>query len=910
MSAKKRGARRKVEKDPSQTVLSFSKNKMKYERRSADPSPNKSPKKKPRKTKNPLPTPVSTHVIPETPETDVSSSIATPLPQTKQEPSNSASSSETEYFTPSEDVSMKNGGQMLFMSKLQQSVSDKSTDQSFDLEESSEILAQKPEGVSNDDPLVISSDDSVICIDDDDDEPPVRSSKLMEFQRRIIDSTPPKRKKRPVEGGDTSSPKRQNTKKEVAVKKEAAVKQEPVKPKIKKEHATSTPLQPALVRKTPRRKRVSPKITNSVIVIPETPFDSPVSEKKKKHIEQYFSSSPTVADSPLSSAQDIASDGVFSSPLQVQESLQRTTMSSMSLSPAQDIASDGIFSSPTRRPRTRAATKSFADTKSSPDSVKSPGDDGFDSDSDCPGSNSYYDGIDEDSESDAELKVSYDNLDVQQKAKDRLAEIMEKVKQSTSASGTPRGGSNEPEDDVAVKYQVAQKKAAERDMQREEKKEAYKRKIQEEKEAKRNQELTDAPLLECESAGIEIFSYDTKKIAFKPRHKLLKLLAKPKLGMKPSQVLPRKAVDLKFADVDVEWLLVKLARETLSSERRFIVANLALSDVRLDETHLEKTMKAVGLRYWDKRKGSHQDRSSAYSVLNKSRRSESMPCTPVKAKRACRTNLFTPVKSIQEEPFSPFASFDSPISLSMESPSKVAKAPSPPPPMRYHNSESLSDFFDTAALLIEPGSVEFLFRLLLLVSSDSSLDSLQSDTSPAYAGMARLLARDDFDAVRALDIARDALDLKSARSRALKALYCGSDRYMAEFAHTCASVFFLEEYISDKSTSELISLCAEDKNIVTSTFLEHLKDFTLASEKSSPFIRHVFCFFAQAMDPATAKPWTPEQIREVEMTIKSRSDFVNNLDDFKFNALAMSWLTRVCNEFAVLSENDLTKMVL
>lgn len=708
-----------------------------------------------------------------------------------------------------------------------------------------------------------------------------------------------------MEDGDTGSPKRRSVKQEAAVKLEdttemVTIKKESASPR-KQTQNPSTPMKAALVRKAPRTatplKKATPKATPPQ-VIPETPFDSPASQCRNNRIEDWFSSSPALqlADSPLSPAQDICSEGVFSSPMKARRSQQTTAMTSMSLSPAQDMTSEGVFTSPTSHKPLRTCVD-----KGSPNSVMSFDlDDGVFDDHNQ-GSTSYYEGFDDDSESDPELKVSYNAVDVKQRAEDRMAEILKEVRQTTStASTTPRGLSNEPEDDVAVKYNAAKMKEAERIQQHEEKKRAYYEKLREEEEARRMQQLMDAPLVDCETAAVELFTNDNHKIGFKPRHKLLEVMEKASL--KPTHVLPSKAVDMKFNVEDVKWLLVKLARETSGVERTYIVNHLKLADVQLTQKDIEGVMKAVGLRYWDKRKGSLENKVSAYSVLNKSRRTESTPCTPVKPKRAGRTDsnhLITPVKALRmDSPFSSFCSFESP-SFSFDSPSKEVKAPQPPPSFRYRTAESLADFFYMAAVLIEPDCIEFLFRLLLLVASDSSLDSLQSDISPTHAAMACLLAKDGFTVDRALEMACDTVDLKSAQSRVLQALQCGSDGTMRELVHSCSSVFFLQEYIHDKTASELATLYSTDPGILATTLMDNLDDFSHRSEKCSSFIRHMFGFFARSLNPASTKSWTPEQLRDVESSLKSRADCVANVDDFKFNALVMSWFTRVSTEFIV-----------
>jgi hypothetical protein len=942
MNDKKRGRRSKAagaKMLQKQTFLSFSNGKLLATKRpTSSPimSPDKSrqsppvkkmPKKSPKKSvikstpKNLLPTSLASSscqatVVPETPESDMSSSsIPTPLPKDTKERSGSGSSSDTDYQTPPEGpveipTVVKRES---FMSKLNLTVRDKFEGPSFDLEQSSDIPTNRR---STQDVITISSDDgscggredttlqpsdnSVIITSDADTSPVHNNHQLRYFNCRIIDSTPlDRRKKRSVEGRDTGSPKRKTTKKEDAVKQEILMKgNEITSTPCKSIPKPSTPQKAALVRKALRKttphKRSTLKTTPSK-VIPEASFDSPVSANRNNNIEYYFSS-PAMADSPLSPARKLSNESVLSSPLKARRYQHTTDLTSMSLSSAQDLSSDGLFSSPTKHRPLRTVSD-----KSSPDSQKSPDSDDGLFDSDCPGSTSYFDGFDMDSESDPELKVSYNAVDVKQRAEDRLAEILKEVKQ-TSSSTTPRGGSNEPEDEVAVKYQAAKLKEAERIQQHQEKKEAYYKKLDEEEEARRKQQLMDAPLVQCETAGVEVFSYDTESIGVLPDHKLLRVMNEASL--KPSQVLPRQAVDLQFNTVDVEWLLVKLARETSSVERQHIVPHLQKADIMLTRDNIEKVMKAIGLRYWDKRKGSFENKASAYSVLNKNRRTESMPCTPVKPKlpgRLASNNPITPVKALRmDTPFSPFSSFDSPTSFSMSTPSKTFKTPHPPPPFRYRSAESLSDFFDTMAQLIEPDCIDFLFRLLLLVSSDSSLDSLQSDTSPAYAGMARLLAKDEFTVEQALELVCDTVDLKSAQSRVLQALFCGTDSTMIELAHSCASVFFLREYIQDKTASELASLCSTDRSILNTTFLDNLMDFSHHSEKPSSFIRHMFGFFAQTMDPTSVKTWRPELKRKADSALKSRSDFVDNLDDFKFNALVMSWLTRVSTEFIVV----------
>ncbi|KAJ8051647.1 hypothetical protein LXG23DRAFT_52766 [Yarrowia lipolytica] len=814
-----------------------------------------------------------------------------------------------------------------FMSKLNRSVPDKFEGPSFDLKLSSDIPTNSR---STRDSIIFSSDDescegqddttvkpsgsSVIIISSSETSPVDINHQLRDFHCRIINSTPlDRKKKRSVEGGNTRSPKRRATKKEGAVKLEILMKKSEITPApCKSIPRPSTPRKAALVRKTPRktspRRRSTLKNTSSK-VIPETHSDSPISASRNKNIQYYFSSSPTMTASPLSPTQDLSSDdstlspaqdlsseGVFSSPVKVQRYVHTADPTSMSLSSAQDLLSDGLFSSPTKPRPLRTVNN-----KRSPDNPKSPDSDHGLFDSDCPGSTSYFDGFDMDSESDPELKISYNDVDVKQRAEDRLAEILKEVNQ-TSSSTTPRGGSNAPEDEVAVKYQAAKLKEAERIQQHQEKKEAYYKKLEEEEETKRKQQLMDAPLIECETADVEVFSNDTESIGFAPRHKLLRVMNEASL--RPSQVLPRQAVDLEFSTIDVQWLLVKLARETSSVERQHIVPHLQKADTKLTRDHMEKVMKAIGLRYWDKRKGSCENQASAYSVLNKSRRTESMPCTPVKPKRPGRMSSntpITPVKALRmDSPFSLIGSFDSPASFSMASPSKTAKTPQPPPPFRYRSAESLADFFDTMAQLIEPDCIEFLFRLLLLVSSDSSLDSLQSDTSAAYAGMACLLGKDEFTVEQALELVCDTVDLKSAQTRVLQALFCGTDNTMSKLGHSCASVFFLREYIQGKTAGELASRCSADRSILDATFLDNLVDFSHQSEKPSSYIRHMFGFFAQTMDPTSVKTWKPEQKRKADSALKSRSDFVDNLDDFKFNALVMSWLTRVSTEFIVV----------
>lgn len=951
MSVKRRGGRKTQEEKAkffkTQSMISFSQGKLLATRRPT-PSPEKSPKKSPTKSpqksprkkiqksprkvtpKNQLPTPMASSsrqvtLVSRTPVRDMPSSCnVTPLPQDNREASSSGSSSDAEYKTPPEAPLeipvVKN--ESSFMSKLNLSVQDKFEGPSFDLEQSSEIRSDKGKARET---IVISSDDEpggghgdstllpsspfVEEISSTETSPvPVFKSKLRVFTRKILDSMSPEgRKKRPVEDGDTGSPKRRSVKREATLSQEVAVKKEDTTETetIRKANGTttpntSTPVKAALVRKALRTatplKRATPKMAPPQ-VIPETPFDSPASESSNDRNEQLISSTPEPADSPLSPAQDLCSDGIFSSPLKARRSQQTTTMTSMSLSPAQDLASEGVFTSPTSRKPLRTCID-----KSSPDSAMSLDldDDLFDDDNHL-GSTSYFESVDQPSESDEELRVSYNAVDVKQRAEDRLAEILKEVRETTStASTTPRGTSNEPEDDVAAKYHAAKLKEAERIQRHEEKKRAYYEKLREEEEARRIQQLMDAPLVDCETAAVELFTSDNHRIGFKPRHEALEEMEM--CHLKPTQILPPIAVDLEFNSYDVQWLLVKLAQETFAVERHYIVEHLKLANVKLTQTHIEKVMKAIGLRYWDKRKGSLENKVSAYSVLNKSRRTESMPCTPVKPKRAGRTDshhLITPVKALRmDSPFSPFCSFESP-SFSFESPSKAVKEPQPPPPFRYRSAESMADFFLMLAMLIEPSCTEFLFRLLLLVSSDSSFDSLQSDVCPTHGAMAFLLAKDGFTVERALEMACDTVDLKSAQSRLLHVLNCGSDGTMRELALSCSSVFFLQEYIHDKTASELATLYSTDPSILTTALMDNLDDFSHRSEKCSSFIRHMFGFFAQTIKPVSTKSWTPEQLRDVESSLRSRSDCVANTDDFKFNALVMSWFSRVATEFIV-----------
>lgn len=937
-----------------QSMISFSQGKLLATRRptpspekSLKKSPTKSPQKSPRKKiqksprkmtpKNQLPTPMTSSsrqvtLVSRTPVRDMPSSCnVTPLPQDTRETSSSGSSSDAEYKTPPEaplEIPVVKH-ESSFMSKLNLSVQDKFEGPSFDLEQSSEIRNDKGKARET---IVISSDDEpcgghgdstllpsspwVEVISSTETSPvPIFKSRLRVFTRKIVDSMSPEgRKKRPVEDGDTGSPKRRSVKREATINQEVAVEKEDTTETktIKKANRsttpnTSTPVKAALVRKAPRTatplKRATPMKTPPQ-VIPETPFDSPASESTNDRFEQWISSTPAPADSLLSPAQDLCSDGVFSSPLKARRSQHTTTTTSMSLSPAQDLASEGVLTSPISRKPLRTCIN-----KSSPDSVMSLDldDDLFDDDNHL-GSTSYFEGNDQPSESDEELRVSYNAADVKQRAEDRLAEILKEVRETTStASTTPRGTSNEPEDDVVAKYHAAKLKEAERIQQHEEKKRAYYEKLREKEEARWIQQLMDAPLVDCETAAVELFTNDNHKMRFRPRHKVLEEMEE--YSLKPTQVLPAHALDLKFNSCDVQWLLVKLAKETTAIERQYIVehlklafARLKLADEQLKQTHIEEVMKAVGLRYWEKRKGSLENKVSAYSVLNKSRRTESMPCTPVKPKPAGRTeshHLITPVKAPRmDSPFSPFCSFESP-SFSFESPFKAAKTPQPPPPFRYRTAESLADFFLMVAMAIKPDCTEFLFRLLLLVSSDSSLDSLQSDVSPTHGAMAFLLANGDLTVDRALELACDTVDLKSAQSRLLNVLYCGSDGTMRKLALSCSSVFFLQEYIHEKTASELATLYSTDPSILATTLMDNLDDFSHRSEKCSSFIRHMFGFFAQTIEPASTKSWTPEQLRDMESSLRSRSDRVANLDDFKFNALVMSWCSRVATEFIV-----------
>ncbi|KAG5361964.1 hypothetical protein CJU90_3435 [Yarrowia sp. C11] len=848
----------------------------------------------------------------ETPLTD----WATPIKKTvERKRSSSSTSSESEYQTPPEGPVGPVVEQELFMNKLNQSVQTKIEGPSFDLELSSETsshMKNTPAVIilsSDDDPCVLAGEDDktfvaldkpiVISSTEPSPSPEDSSSvsaRLRDLNRRVVNSTPPdRRRKRPGEEGySTGSPKRKNTHQEGTASEVPCIKEEgDLTPTPLKAEMPSSPLRASLVRKrTPRTttpQTTTPrKNTPRAQYVEKTPgasFDSPVSARKKRSVVKSVYSS---FESPLSSALDLSSD-ILSSPLKARRYLQTTDATLMS-------SSDAFSPSPNKKKRQAKAVE-----KSSPDSLKSPDvqDELFDIDSPGGISDDFY----MDSETDDELKVSYNADDVKQRAEDRLAEILQEVKQNSSST-TPHGGSVEPEDEVDAKYKAAQLKEAERRQQHQEKKEAYYKKLKEEEEAKRQQQLMDAPLAQCETAGIELFSYDTHKIGFRPRHKILKVMEDASL--KPTLVLPRQAVDLKFAAVDVQWLLVKLARETVSVERKRILMHLQQAKVELGETDLKKIMKAVGLRYWDARKGSLKNKASAYSTLNKSRRTNSTPSTPVKAKRAGRMNsnqLVTPTKAKKMDSltFSPLCSFDSPSSFYDDSPSKKAvKEPLPPPPIQYRSAESLGDFFDAVAQLIDPDCIEFLFTLLLLVSSDSSLESLQSDANPAYAGIARLLAKEEFTTAKALEIACDTVDLKSAQARVLQALSCGTDGRVNEFARVCASVFFLREYIEDKSEGELAAMLSTDDRILDSTFLENVEDFSRRSDKSSTFIRHMFGFFARSMDP---KAWNAEELRKAETALTSRSDCVDNLDDFKFNASVMSWLSRVSTEFVVFADS-------
>lgn len=444
--------------------------------------------------------------------------------------------------------------------------------------------------------------------------------------------------------------------------------------------------------------------------------------------------------------------------------------------------------------------------------------------------------LSDDSLDDAQRQRVSENMDLimidVRAAAERTA--AEKAARSTSPSDS------EEEDEVAVNYSAALIKGQEREKREQEEKEAEEQEKERLEAEKLRRRTTDATLSECENAGIQMFLYGLKEIGIEPSHELLQIIKGH--HMRPSQVLPKDGVELKLSSEDIQWLLVKIARETVNDDRKALMATLIKSSPQLDRSQVDRVLEAVGFRYWDKHKGFLKDKASAYSVLNMERnRAESKP-----------------------------------------------QVLSSSPELRYRSSESFSDFFDTLAMLISPECTEFLMRVLLLASTDSSLESLQSDTSPVYSAMARILER-DYSIIQAVELACDIVDLKSARTRFLQVVSCGLNEIMNEYAKTCCDVFFLKEYMPDKSIAELAELGSTDKTIITNVFFEHLNDFSSKSDKSSSFIRHMFKFFQRAMHLPSALDWTPDELNSINLAFKSRADLACDLNNFKFIGMATTW---------------------
>lgn len=897
--------------DPSQTKIFFQRGELKVKR------PEKKAKHKSPEISTPkhsLPTPSASSechvtVIPETPDSPKVSST------------DSSSVDSEDFYTPVEGLS-EMSTKRSFLERLSQSVEVRmAREETAKLEESCEIFSGKPRA-----PIVIISDDEDGCAEDTAivisdnssgvESPPEAKVKARrherDFCRRVSESCSPRKRFLQESEASPVKPKKKTTpkvKKEgtsflAKVKKEIMQTSTPWKevPPVFSPNLDTTlnsPPRAALVRGKKKAKKVTtPKkspfkaMFSPGQVIPETPFESPASVKK---IESYFSSpvkssplksSPIQASSPLSEAQtmsspsDTQSVSSCDSPLSPVQDLP--SFADLGDSPLSSVKDLELFSSPLRRqhmPRKAAKRMSTFD----------------DSDIDNPLDDLD---VDEFSESDDDFKMVHDNDDVQKRVDESMAKMKlgwEKAAAEKSSSGsTPRGGSYEPEDEVAVKYHAAQMKAAEREKKNREIWEAKQQEQKKREAEKRRLETMDTPLIECEDAGIQVFTYGIKDIKLKPTHELFQVMAEAYL--RPSQVLPKVPVDLGLSGADAEWLLVKISRETVRADREVLISTLLKSGLQLERSQVDRVLEAIGFRYWDTHKGSLENKASAYSVLNmRKRTSGEMPITPRKGGVA--SQHCSPA-------FNPLMSFESP-GLSIESPSKKVQPPPPPPVLRYRSSESLSDFFDTLARVITSDCVEFLFRVLLLQSTDSSLESLQSDTSPAYSAMARLLSR-DYSILQAVELACDTVDLRSAQTRFLQVISGGTSDIMHQYAKTSSVVFFLKEYITDKTVVELAELGSTDKNIVTTVFFDNLNDFSSRSEKPSSFIRHVFNFFDKSMHLPSTLAWTAGQMRDIDVALKSRGDYMCELNDFKFNAMAMSWFTLVSNERVVVENANQT----